>query len=178
MTQLLKCFAVLVMLAVAPLTHAQEWRQFFEPKTTEFSNATSLLGQVRQQGESEDRWTIIMFGVVVKKDGQTAAGYTIDNTYFDKPIRKWTSATTSEAEELKLDVLARESRCKSRLCFIDESVRVLLPIETLRKAAKEDMRIRLTSSGRRGEEFIFAIDRNEAQALLNGLAELAGPSQK
>jgi hypothetical protein len=178
MTQLGKYIAVVVLLVAAPCAQAQEWRHYFEAKTSEFSPEISLVGKPKEEGSTSDTWVMVMFGRIDKRRGEvTSTGYVLKNTYRGSSARRWTRASTSGAELLIVDHGSPDVRnCYLKRCEFDESILIVLPVATLQKAAEEDIRVRVSAD--RGEEFIFPITKSEAQALLYAIAELAVPPRK
>jgi phosphotransferase system HPr-like phosphotransfer protein len=171
-------FTLALTLTISP-ANADTWRDQINLKTTEFTNELTLMGKPKEQGETGDRYTYVMFAAVHKKTGEfLGAGFGVMNTYQSKGWRRWNSAATSQAEQLELTGNGSDRRlCNSAGCFFDESVTIMLSQPTLRKAAAEPMQIRMAGRAR-GAEFTLDIDPREAQALLEAIEETGTAARK
>lgn len=177
MTKLSALLTVILALAL-PLAHADTWRDHIDVSSTEFSQGVSLIGKRKDHGETGDRYTVVIFATLQKKTGQLrGAGFYVLNTHHSKGLRRWDRAATSQAEPLELTLYQAERRsCGSSGCFLDESMTIMLSLDALRQAARESTRIRMSGQAR-GAEFIFQIDSQEAQALLEAIEE-TGAAQR
>lgn len=169
---------VVILALVIPLAQADTWRDQIEVTSTEFSQGITLAGKRRDQGETGDRYTVVMFATLQKKTGQfLGAGFVVLNTHYSNGWRRWDSAATSQAEPLRVTMDRSERRsCGSTGCYLDEFVTIMLPLDALRQAARESMRVRMTGQAR-GAEYIFQVDPREAQALLEAIEE-TGAAQR
>jgi hypothetical protein len=160
-----------ILAFVVPLAHADTWRDYINVTTTEFSQWMQVNGKLKDRGTNLDRYFVTMMAAVSKKTGEVeAAGIYVQNTYAATARHGWNRATTSRAEQLEVSNDGGKSSCSGRVCSIDESVTIFVPLNVFQRAVTEATRIRMTGRGD-DAEFIFDIDPREAGALLEAIED-------
>ena len=166
-------FAIFSFSSLASADDAVNWNKRIKVTGDEFSSVIGLTGPDHTDGQLYGRaalkWSLV--AMLNKKDAQLSIVILFENFYVAENWRFWNSASTNQAETLKVASRARHvDACRRGSCMYVEGVAVILNEEILSRAASDgDVKIRIR--GQNADPITIDIDQIEASSLLAAIEE-------